>query len=101
MPRSAALLLPGIRNQWAFRPLGPKGPVERFDEGIRTHCQLHPDREVQEDVSGLFIRFIHSWDESLTWSSIAVGPVFLPWLGFGWPLTVPRAMIYQLFNLDL
>jgi hypothetical protein len=69
-------------NRWAFRLLGPKGSVERFDEGIRTHCQLRAHREVQEDVSGIFILYIHGWDESLNWLSIAVRPVFLPWLGF-------------------
>lgn len=27
---------------------------------VRTHCQLHPHRGVQEDVSGLFI-LVHPW----------------------------------------
>jgi hypothetical protein len=45
--------------------------VHALDLAVRTHCQLHPHRGVQEDVSGLFILFIHGWDESLNWSSIA------------------------------
>ena len=45
--------------------------MEAFNVSVRTHCQLHPHRRVQEDVSGLFILFIHGWDESLNWSSIA------------------------------
>ena len=50
---------------------GPESPIEALHEGIRTDCQLHPHRGVQEDVSELFILFIHGWDESLNWSSIA------------------------------
>ena len=45
--------------------------MEALDVTVRTHCQLHPHRGVQEDVSGLFILFIHGWDESLNCSSIA------------------------------
>jgi hypothetical protein len=48
-----------------------EGSIKALDERIRAHCQLHPHRGVQEDVSGLFILFIHGWDESLNWSSIA------------------------------
>ena len=62
--------------------------MHSFMTSIRTHCQLHPHRGVQEDVSGLFILFINGWDESVNWSSIAVGPVFLPWLGFRQLLTL-------------
>ena len=55
---------------------------------------------MQEDVSGLFILFIHGWDESVNWSSIAVGPVFLPWLVSS-ALDSSLMMIYQLVTLDL
>ena len=52
----SALLLPRFRTN---EPSGHSGPVRRFDAGIRIHCQVHSHREVQEDVSGLFILFIH------------------------------------------
>jgi hypothetical protein len=51
--------------------LVPQTSMKPLYLGVRTHCQLHLHRGVQEDVSGLFILFIHGWDESLNWSSIA------------------------------
>ena len=44
--------------------------MHSFMTSVRTHCQLHRYRRVQEDVSELLILFIHGWDESLNWSSI-------------------------------
>jgi hypothetical protein len=45
--------------------------VEALDIAVRTCCQLHRHRRVQEDVSELLILFTLGWDESLNWSSIA------------------------------
>jgi hypothetical protein len=47
--------------------------MHSFVATVLTHCQLHRHRSVQENVSELLIHFIHGWDESLNWWSIA-GP---------------------------
>src|ERR1700733_820904 len=66
---AALLCTKGCRRR--FRRVLLQRAVHPLMATVRTHCQLHPHRRVQEDVSGLFILFIHGWDESLNRSPIA------------------------------